>query len=161
MRASWFRARGLTLRRGLRQSLRADRGLGGRGLTWSVEAIEKVGIDSFGREEVVVSGSGITIPRSTFSITTIFFILPEQVLIMQFELRKETFDAAANHHHHAAPTAVPTQHRFNPYADNGGTVLAIAGADFCLVAGDTRQSSGYSINTRHAPKVFFILFNNS
>ncbi len=36
---------------------------------------------------------------------------------------------------------------------NCSTSLAIAGADFCVVAGDTRQSEGYSINTRYAPKV--------
>jgi len=33
-------------------------------------------------------------------------------------------------------------------------VLAIAGADFSVIAGDTRQSEGYSIQTRYAPKVF-------
>ena len=43
---------------------------------------------------------------------------------------------------------------FNPYSDNGGTILAIAGADFTVIAGDTRQSEGYSIQTRYAPKVF-------
>ena len=48
----------------------------------------------------------------------------------------------------------PTERRFNPYTDNGGTILAIAGADFSVIAGDTRQSEGYSIQTRYAPKVF-------
>lgn len=33
-------------------------------------------------------------------------------------------------------------------------MLAIAGADFSVIAGDTRQSEGYSIQTRYAPKVF-------
>ena len=52
-------------------------------------------------------------------------------------------------------TSHPTQHHdFNPYTDNGGTILAIAGADFSVIAGDTRQTEGYSIQTRYAPKVF-------
>ena len=50
--------------------------------------------------------------------------------------------------------AHPQQRQFNPYTDNGGTILAIAGADFTVIAGDTRQSEGYSIQTRYAPKVF-------
>ena len=51
-------------------------------------------------------------------------------------------------------TLQPTQRPFNPYTENGGTILAIAGADFSVIAGDTRQSEGYSIQTRYAPKVF-------
>ncbi|PVF98515.1 putative PRE7-20S proteasome subunit [Serendipita vermifera] len=48
-----------------------------------------------------------------------------------------------------------TQERpFNPYTENGGTILAIAGQDFAVIAGDTRQSEGYNIQTRYAPKVF-------
>ncbi|KAH0832290.1 hypothetical protein J3R83DRAFT_13289 [Lanmaoa asiatica] len=50
--------------------------------------------------------------------------------------------------------ALPTQRQFNPYSENGGTILAIAGADFTVIASDTRQSEGYSIQTRYAPKVF-------
>ncbi|KAI0070388.1 proteasome subunit [Panus rudis PR-1116 ss-1] len=50
--------------------------------------------------------------------------------------------------------AHPQQRQFNPYTENGGTILAIAGADFSVIAGDTRQSEGYSIQTRYAPKVF-------
>jgi len=53
-----------------------------------------------------------------------------------------------------AAIAHPQQRQFNPYAENGGTILAIAGADFTVIAGDTRQSEGYSIQTRYAPKVF-------
>jgi hypothetical protein len=47
-----------------------------------------------------------------------------------------------------------TERRFNPYSENGGTILAIAGQDFSVIAGDTRQSEGYNIQTRFAPKVF-------
>ncbi|KAI8901975.1 nucleophile aminohydrolase [Globomyces pollinis-pini] len=49
---------------------------------------------------------------------------------------------------------IPMEHGFSPYTDNGGTSLAIAGKDFCIVAADTRQSEGYSINSRYAPKAF-------
>ncbi|KAI8391052.1 nucleophile aminohydrolase [Radiomyces spectabilis] len=48
----------------------------------------------------------------------------------------------------------PIEHRFEPYDDNGGTSVAIAGKDFCLVASDTRQSTGYSINSRFSPKCY-------
>lgn len=44
--------------------------------------------------------------------------------------------------------------QFNPYTDNGGSTLAIAGEDFCVVASDTRQSEGYSINSRYSPKAY-------
>ncbi|KAJ8609269.1 hypothetical protein MRB53_039210 [Persea americana] len=46
--------------------------------------------------------------------------------------------------------------RFNPYTDNGGSILAIAGADFSVIAGDTRHTAGYSINTRHAIRSFHV-----
>jgi 20S proteasome subunit beta 6 len=51
----------------------------------------------------------------------------------------------------------PRQHHgFDPYTDNGGSTLAIAGADFAIMAGDTRHTAGYNINTRLFPKVFKI-----
>lgn len=50
--------------------------------------------------------------------------------------------------------SVPIEHRFNPYSDNGGTVLAIGGKDFAVLAGDTRLVEGYSINSRYEPKIF-------
>lgn len=49
---------------------------------------------------------------------------------------------------------IPIEHQFNPYTDNGGTILGIAGEDFAILAGDTRSTTDYSINSRYEPKVF-------
>ncbi|KAJ1913837.1 Proteasome subunit beta type-6 [Mycoemilia scoparia] len=52
---------------------------------------------------------------------------------------------------------VPTEHhgdQWEPYVDNGGSTLAIAGEDFVVIGSDTRSSDGYNINTRYDPKAF-------
>ncbi|EME39512.1 hypothetical protein DOTSEDRAFT_180093 [Dothistroma septosporum NZE10] len=58
----------------------------------------------------------------------------------------------------SAPTShsAPRQHAFYPYTDNGGSTLGISGTDFTVLAGDTRSTSGYNINTRYEPKLFKI-----
>lgn len=53
-------------------------------------------------------------------------------------------------------SGAPRQHAFYPYTDNGGSTLGITGATFAILAGDTRSTSGYNINTRYAPKLFRI-----
>lgn len=50
--------------------------------------------------------------------------------------------------------SVPHQHpSWSPYDDNGGTAVAVAGSDYCIIAASTRLSSGYSILTRESSKV--------
>jgi len=54
------------------------------------------------------------------------------------------------------PTLVakPVEHaQWSPYVNNGGSALAVAGREFCIVAADTRLSEGYSIASRTAPKI--------
>jgi 20S proteasome subunit beta 6 len=51
------------------------------------------------------------------------------------------------------------QQSFNPYESNGGTVAAIAGDDFVVIASDTRLSSGYSIHARDQNKIFKLTSN--
>ncbi|KAK4560997.1 Proteasome subunit beta type-6 [Recurvomyces mirabilis] len=53
-------------------------------------------------------------------------------------------------------SGAPIQHSFYPYTDNGGSTLGISGDTFTIIAGDTRSTSGYNINTRYEPKLFRI-----
>ncbi|KAH7971017.1 hypothetical protein HPB49_017920 [Dermacentor silvarum] len=43
---------------------------------------------------------------------------------------------------------------FNPYSDNGGSIVAVAGEDFAVIASDSRLTSGYQIHTREQSKLF-------
>ena len=44
--------------------------------------------------------------------------------------------------------------KFEPYADNGGTVVGIAGRDYAIIAADTRLSENYMIRSRNVTKIF-------
>jgi 20S proteasome alpha/beta subunit len=37
--------------------------------------------------------------------------------------------------------------------DNGGTILAIAGSDYCILASDTRLSANYQIRSRNVTRI--------
>lgn len=54
------------------------------------------------------------------------------------------------------PTKLHFTNPHHSYTDNGGTTLGITGSDFAVLAGDTRSTSGYNINSRYAPKLFKI-----
>merc|ERR1719446_1328485 len=56
----------------------------------------------------------------------------------------------------AREAETPMERRFYPYDYNGGTVLAVAGKDFSIVAGDTRMSTGFSFKSRNVSKIFKI-----
>ena len=54
----------------------------------------------------------------------------------------------------------PTERRFSPYQENHGSVVAVAGEDFAVIASDTRLSgNGYNILTREQPKLFKVKIN--
>ncbi|KAH9602795.1 hypothetical protein KSS87_023252 [Heliosperma pusillum] len=46
------------------------------------------------------------------------------------------------------------QPSWSPYDNNGGTCVAVAGADYCVIAADTRMSTGYNILTRDYSKIY-------
>lgn len=52
------------------------------------------------------------------------------------------------------PTEQQMQRDWSPYSMNGGTVLALAGDDFSVIASDTRLSEGFQIYSRDYPKTY-------
>lgn len=52
---------------------------------------------------------------------------------------------------------IQPESKFDPYADNGGTVIGIAGRDFCIIASDTRLSHSYVIKSRNISRIFTVI----
>ncbi|ORC84843.1 putative proteasome beta 6 subunit, putative,20S proteasome beta 6 subunit [Trypanosoma theileri] len=49
------------------------------------------------------------------------------------------------------------EHQWSPYADNGGTIAAIAGSNYVILGGDTRLNGDFCIHTRNDPSKLFQL----
>lgn len=47
-----------------------------------------------------------------------------------------------------------SQAKFEPYVDNGGTVVGITGKNYAIIASDTRLSESYVIRSRNISKIF-------
>ena len=47
-----------------------------------------------------------------------------------------------------------SQAKFEPYVDNGGTVVGITGRNYAIIASDTRLSESYVIRSRNISKIF-------
>ena len=43
---------------------------------------------------------------------------------------------------------------FDPYVDNKGTIVGVAGEDYFVIAADTRLSDGYFIRSRTITRLF-------
>ncbi|CDJ30986.1 proteasome subunit beta type 1, putative [Eimeria mitis] len=65
-------------------------------------------------------------------------------------------DTAAPLQQQLPPAEISSRHSrggFNPYVNNGGTVVCVAGDGFAVGVGDTRLSVGYSIHSRMQSKL--------
>jgi len=51
-------------------------------------------------------------------------------------------------------SSAPMERHFNPYSNHGGTVLAISGDDYVVIASDTRLSENFYIHSRELPKTY-------
>jgi 20S proteasome subunit beta 6 len=52
------------------------------------------------------------------------------------------------------PQQKETKEQYNPYVNNNGSVIALKGKDYIMIAADSRLSVGYSILSRDAQKIF-------
>lgn len=60
----------------------------------------------------------------------------------------------ASYNPHGVPRELgPVGRRFQPYDNNGGTVVSVSGKDYTIVASDTRLGLGYAIPARYVSRV--------
>jgi hypothetical protein len=92
--------------------------------------------------------TAVTVSRSPLSSSQLLLIVARSA--HQEERTSPRLRALAQ----LSSTAHSYQRRFEPYSDNGGTILAVSSRDFAVIASDTRQSVGYSIQSRYQPRCF-------
>ena len=49
---------------------------------------------------------------------------------------------------------ISESNKFDPYVDNGGTIVGISGRNFAIIASDSRLSESYIIRSRNVSKIF-------
>lgn len=60
----------------------------------------------------------------------------------------------ASYNPHGVPRELgPVGRGFEPYQNNGGTVVAVSGSNYTVVASDTRLGLGYSVPARYVSRV--------
>ncbi len=60
----------------------------------------------------------------------------------------------ASYNPHGIPRELgPFGRHFQPYQNNGGTVVAVSGKDYTIVASDTRLALGYSVPARYVSRI--------
>ena len=50
--------------------------------------------------------------------------------------------------------SISLSNKFDPYVDNGGTIVGISGHNFAILASDSRLSESYIIRSRNVSKIF-------
>jgi len=94
--------------------------------------------------------SGGTVVARTASVADTSFVLQAHSEGNVPALFQPRMQGGSTHDHQSSTIQ---QHGFSPYDFNGGTVAAVAGPDYCVVAADTRLSSGYEILSRKGTKL--------
>eukprot|EP00177_Eucheuma_denticulatum_P001463 GFKZ01002630.1.p1 GENE.GFKZ01002630.1~~GFKZ01002630.1.p1 ORF type:complete len:270 (-),score=27.99 GFKZ01002630.1:292-1101(-) len=94
------------------------------------------------RPNASVSGLPYTLPQSA----------PQGFTLGEHVDPNDPLEATSNAH--GVPRTIgPFGRHFQPYENNGGTVVSVSGKDYTIVASDTRLGSGYSVPSRNVSRV--------